>query len=74
MIGISNGAVPALVGSSGRSVWILLLVGQAPVVVPVHPLVVPVGAAPSTAVASHTIGAVQHVLRAEGGRENAGGL
>ena len=74
MIGISNGAVPALVGSSGRSVRILRLVGQAPVVVPVHPLMVLVGHASVTAIASHPIAAVQHVLLAQVGRENTSRL
>ena len=69
------GDVPAHVGAIGVApVRILSLVGQAPVVVRVHPLDVPVGAAPVTAPASHTVGAVQHMLLAEVGWENASGL
>merc|ERR1719189_1930406 len=69
------GAVLTLAGPGGGSpVRILCLVCQAPVVVPVHPLVVPVGAASVTAIASHPVGTVQHVLLAQVGRENTGRL
>ena len=75
MVGNSNGAVLTLAGPCrGRPVRILRLVGQAPVVVPVHPLVVLVGHASVTAIASHPIAAVQHVLLAEVGREDPGHL
>ena len=75
VVGDSDGAVLTLTGPcGGRPVRILRLVGQAPVVVPVHPLVVPVGAASVTAVTSHTVGTVQHVLLAQVGRENTGRL
>ena len=75
VVGDSNGAVLTLAGPCrGRPVRILRLVGQVPVVVIVHPLVVPVGAASGTAIASHPVGTVQHVLFAQVGRENPGHL
>ena len=75
VVGDSNGAVLTLAGPcGGRPVRILRLVGQAPVVVPVHPLVVLVGHASVTAAASHPIAAVQHVLLAQVGRENTSRL
>ena len=75
MVGDGDGAVLTLAGPRrGRPVRILGRVGQAPVVVPVHPLVVPVGAASAAAVTSHTVGTVQHVLLAQVGRENPSGL
>ena len=75
VVGDGDGAVLTLAGPcGGRPVRILRLVGQAPVVVPVHPLVVPVGATPITAIASNPVGTVQHVLLAQVGRENTSGL